>query len=133
MSYLHCPTCQRAYNVAVEPSCPYCPVAATVVDATEDIVAAAEVLARAIARATPAERSSAAARLDHLALPAPEAAPSISSPTVLRQIRVAIAAPELPSPAARRTLASVAIAVLARLESRPQLRGLIARVKALTA
>jgi hypothetical protein len=141
MSYLHCPTCQRAYNVAVQSACPYCPVAATAVDATEDIVAAAELLARAMARATPAERSSAASRLDHIALPPPDAvlppfAPSLDTSqrlsTVLRQIRVAIAPPPVP-PVARPVLASFAVAVLARLESRPLLRGMIARVKALTA
>jgi hypothetical protein len=122
MSYLHCPACQRAYNLAVQSTCPHCPVPATVVDASEDIVAAAELLARAMARATPAERTSAAARLDRLALPAPGAAPGLFTPTtVLRQIRVALApTPEPHTP--RPLLATIAVAVLARLEARPRLR-----------
>lgn len=68
MSYLHCPTCKCAYNIAQSPLCPNCPVPATEVDPTEDILAAAEQLARARARATPAQRQAAAARMDSLAL-----------------------------------------------------------------
>jgi hypothetical protein len=68
MSYLHCPTCKRAYNIAQSAQCPSCPVPATVVDPTEDIVIAAEQLARALARATPAQRDAAAARMDLVAL-----------------------------------------------------------------
>jgi hypothetical protein len=68
MSYLHCPSCNRAYNLAIQPTCPWCPVPATVVDPAEDIVAAADQLARALARATPAQRSAAASRMDQLAL-----------------------------------------------------------------
>ena len=71
MSYLHCPACHRAYNVAISPACPTCPVPAVEVDATDDLVAAAERLAGAMARATPAERAEAVARMDRLALPAP--------------------------------------------------------------
>src|ERR1043166_4373459 len=52
MSYLHCLQCSHAYNLAVTPVCPCCPVTATVVDAEEDILAAADALARAMARAT---------------------------------------------------------------------------------
>jgi hypothetical protein len=134
MSYLHCPTCQRAFNLAVQSSCPYCPVAATVVDAGEDIVAAAELLARAMARATPAERTTAAARLERLALPAPGAAPAPFAPqAVLRQIRATLVPPAPPPPAPRPLLATITLAVLARLESRPRLRGVIARVRALAA
>ena len=47
MSYLHCPTCARAYNVARDPVCPACPR-----DPIADIVDAARALARAIERAT---------------------------------------------------------------------------------
>ena len=60
MSYLHCPQCSHAFNLAVTSQCPMCPVPATLVDPAEDIVAAAEALARAMARATPAERARAA-------------------------------------------------------------------------
>src|SRR5450755_2635327 len=63
MSYLHCPTCSHAFNLAVTSQCPMCPVPATLVDPAEDIVAAAEALARAMARATPAERTAAAERM----------------------------------------------------------------------
>jgi hypothetical protein len=63
MSYLHCPVCSRAYNLAQQPSCPYCPVAATPVDPVDDLVAAAETLARALAQATPEQRAAAAARV----------------------------------------------------------------------
>ncbi len=67
MSYLHCPTCKCAYNIAVLAQCPNCPVPASEVDPTEDIVVAAEQLARAMARATPLERQAAVARMDLLA------------------------------------------------------------------
>src|ERR1051325_11066030 len=59
MSYLHCPTCKKAYNVAISTQCPNCPVPVQAVDAAEDILIAAEALARAMARATPDERSEA--------------------------------------------------------------------------
>jgi hypothetical protein len=68
-SYLHCPTCARAYDVEQHPSCPRCPRAAAAApakanrDAVADIVIAATQLARAIARATPAERLAARASL----------------------------------------------------------------------
>jgi hypothetical protein len=81
MSYVHCSACNRAYNLAIQPICPHCPVAATVVDPADDIVAAADQLARALARATPAERAAAAARMDHLALlPPPPAPPPAPAP-----------------------------------------------------
>jgi hypothetical protein len=91
MSYVHCSACQRAYNHAVQPVCPYCPVAATVVDPADDIVAAADQLARALARATPAERASAAARLPQLAI---QLAPPPPKPEPMRpafEIAVSIA------------------------------------------
>ncbi|HTR54509.1 MAG TPA: hypothetical protein VMJ10_27650 [Kofleriaceae bacterium] len=134
MSYTHCPTCQRAFNLAISAACPYCPVPAVPVDASEDIVAAAELLARAMTRATPAERSAAAARLDRIALPAPNAAPAPLSSAVLRQIRATLAPPvAADAPTPRPLLATIAFAVLARLESRPRLRGMLARVRALAA
>ncbi len=158
MSYLHCPTCQRAFNLATQSTCPFCPVAATVVDASADIVLAAEQLARAVARATPSQRDAALARMDHLALPPGGAsdddfAPGArhaegSGPTrmpgagqaTLRQIRAALAPPALPPvpPAPPKPLlVQVALAVLTRLESRPRLRRatdlIRSRVRALAA
>ena len=78
MSYLHCPQCSHAYNLAVTQQCPCCPVPATLVDPEEDIVAAADALARAMARATPAERTAAASRIQHLA-PVPKPVPAQGS------------------------------------------------------
>lgn len=102
MSYLHCPTCNRAYNLATTAVCPFCPVPATEVDATEDLVAAAERLASAMARATPAERAAAAARMDQLALPAPG---GVVVPVAIREIlaprRVPPPPPEPPHLVAR--------------------------------
>ncbi|HEY6179626.1 MAG TPA: hypothetical protein VIX73_34465, partial [Kofleriaceae bacterium] len=57
MSYLHCPTCSRAFNLAQHPSCPSCPVRAVPVDPVADLVAAVDALARALAYATPAQRA----------------------------------------------------------------------------
>lgn len=114
MSYLHCLTCKRAYNLAIQPICPYCPVAATVVDPADDIVAAADQLARALARATPAERAAAAARMDQLAI---QVAPTPAQPP--------------PMPATVR----FAIAVASRLERRlaRYAPALVRRVRALAA
>jgi hypothetical protein len=154
MSYLHCPTCQRAYNVATQSSCPFCPVAATLVDPTADIVNAAEQLARAVARANPSERDAAAARMERLALPERSAdgsgphrahgsGPHRSAPDIsmLRQIRNALAPEPPPPPPPQPLLVQVALAVLTRietrLESRPRLRRatdlIRARVRALAA
>lgn len=119
MSYLHCPTCQRAYNLALSTQCPSCPVPATEVDATEDIVAAAEQLARAMARATPAERKAATTRMDQLALPAPGAKPVTFHGAMLRSIRDAlepVAPPPLPKP--QPLLAALAFAVVERISDR---------------
>jgi hypothetical protein len=90
MNYLHCPSCKRAYNLGLSSACPSCPVPATVVDPAEDILAAAEQLARAMARATPDERDDAMARMDRLALPAPGARPVTFHGAMLRTIRQAI-------------------------------------------
>jgi hypothetical protein len=85
MSYLHCPSCKRAYNLAIQPICPHCPVPATVVDPTDDIVAAADQLARALARATPAERAAAASRMDPFAIQlAPQPAAPAPMPATMR-------------------------------------------------
>ena len=120
MSYLHCPSCKRAYNIAVQATCPFCPVHATVVDAAEDIVVAAEQLARAMARATPAERGAAAARMDRLALPVPGDESARHRAPVMRQIRDVLDPLPPPPPAAPKLLTSVAMAVergLASLEA----------------
>jgi hypothetical protein len=90
MSYLHCPTCKRAFNIATSPTCPSCPVAAELVDAADDIVTATEQLARAMARATPDERAQAMARMDRLALPAPGAKPTTFHGAMVRTIREAL-------------------------------------------
>ena len=117
MSYLHCPSCNRAYNLAIQPTCPWCPVPATVVDPAEDIVAAADQLARALARATPAQRSAAAARMDQLAL---QLAPPPPPPRLLPQPRPAL---EL-----ARALATAAYRRLDRFAP-----GFVRRVRALAA
>jgi hypothetical protein len=132
MSYLHCPTCKCAYNIAVSALCPNCPVPATEVDPTEDIVAAAEQLARAMARATPSERKAATSRMDQLALPAPGAKPVTFHGAMLRSIRDAIdpggrsesgrlhsrpvSPPPVPKP--QPLLAALAYAVVERLSDR---------------
>jgi hypothetical protein len=91
MSYLHCPTCKRAFNLAVQATCPYCPVAATVVDPAEDIVAAAERLAEAMARATPAERTAAAVRIQHLQVFTPPPPPAPPPPRASLVVSIAMA------------------------------------------
>ena len=117
MSYLHCPSCKRAYNIAVDSACPACPVPATLVDPAEDIVAAAEQLARAMARATPDERDDAMGRMDRLALPAPGARPVTFHGAMVRSIREALDPPPAPRHAPRRQplLAMVATRMLERL------------------
>ena len=135
MSYLHCPTCKRAYNVTVDPICPSCPVPATLVDPTDDIVAAAEQLARAMARATPQERSAAMQRMDQLALPAPGAKPVTFHGGTIRAIRDAlqpVAPPPAPKP--QPLLAAIAFAVLERIGERvPRLRRASSFVRRLAA
>jgi hypothetical protein len=120
MSYVHCSACQRAYNHAIQPICPYCPVPAQVVDPAEDIVAAADQLARALARATPAERAAAAARMPRLAI---QLAPSAPLP--------AAALPPKP-----RTTLALAMSLASRIGSRVVARyapSIVARVRALAA
>jgi hypothetical protein len=95
MSYLHCPTCSHAFNLAVTSQCPVCPVPATLVDPAEDIVMAADALARAMARATPAQRQAAAAQIGPspvapvapvLAITAPNVAKAGPSPRLLTRL-----------------------------------------------
>lgn len=121
MSYLHCPTCHRAYNVANQVACPSCGVrAGSPADPTDDVVAAAEQLARAVARATPSQLAVAEAELtlrsEQLALPAPGALPS-PAPSLLRAVRAALAPPPPPTNvrANQALLTTVVLAVLTRL------------------
>jgi hypothetical protein len=132
MSYLHCPTCKRAYNIAISTQCPTCPVPVQVVDAAEDIVVAAEALARAMARATPDERDDAMGRMDRVALPAPGAKPVTFHGAMLRSIREALdppAAPPAPPKHPLLTLAgSVALTMYKKL--RPRLEDGLSRARA---
>jgi hypothetical protein len=121
MSYLHCPTCKRAYNVATSTQCPNCPVPATLVDPAEDIVAAAELLARAMARATPDERDDAMGRMDRLALPAPGAKPVTFHGAMIRSIREALEptmAPPPPKP--QRLVTAIALSLIDRVVDHPR-------------
>lgn len=113
MSYLHCPTCKRAYNLAASPACPSCGAAAgTPEDPTDDIVSAAEQLARALGRASDEQRDAAAARLDRRrdALPPGDAPPVWSS---VRSLVAPLPRPALPAPPA--LIVQAATAVLARI------------------
>ena len=72
MSYLHCPSCRRAYNVAERPACPSCGVQpGAPADPVDDVVAMAEQLARAIGRATPDQVAAARQRLGFALAPPP--------------------------------------------------------------
>lgn len=158
MSYLHCPTCRRAYNLAVEPACPSCGVrpGAPPADPVDDVVAAAEQLARAVARATPDELTAAEQRLDARsaqpllgdgmasAMARGQPASSIAmsaraggqsavaaAPLYLRAVRAALS-PRAPDPTAQQALlTTVALALLARLAAPPRplrwARALLAR------
>ncbi len=135
MSYLHCPTCKRAYNFAVTTQCPACPVPAQVVDPAEDILVAAERLARAMARATPDEREDAMGRMDRLALPAPGAKPVTFHGAMLRSIREALEPTEQqPVPKPQPLLATLAYAVVERAVERlrPRIERIERRVPLLT-
>jgi hypothetical protein len=125
MSYLHCPTCQCAYNVAKQAACPACGVrAGAPTDPTADVVAAAEQLARAVARATPVQLASAQAELAmrdaQKALPTPSALPAAAT-SILRAVRAALAPPPAVSPhvvsghAQKALLTTVVLALLTRL------------------
>jgi hypothetical protein len=126
MSYLHCPTCQCAYNVAKQAACPTCGITAGVpAHPTEAVVAAAEQLARAVSRATPIQLAQAQAELAMRdatkALPAPSAIPT-TAPSILRAVRAALAPPraaETPhvvtGKAQQALLTGVVIALLTRI------------------
>ena len=128
MSYLHCPTCQCAYNVATQAACPRCGVrAGAPLDPTEDVIAAAEQLARAVGRATPVELARAQAELAmrdaNRALPAPDKL-RMTAPFLLRAVRAALAPapvsnanPVVP-PGQQALLTTVVLALLTRLPRR---------------
>lgn len=124
MDYLHCPTCRCAYNVANQAACPTCGIRiGAPADPIDDVVASAEQLARAVARATPAQLVKAQAALAMRdatrALPAPSAIASTST-SILRAIRTALA-PPAPAPhvvtgrAQQALLTTVVIALLTRV------------------
>lgn len=123
MSFVHCPDCQRAYNLIGSPACPHCGVrAGAPADPTEDILVAAEQLARAVSRATPAQLAAAeltlATRSTQLALPAPDRPDVSAPPAMLRAIRQALLpAPEPAPPSLRDRLTTAATALVQRLPS----------------
>jgi len=143
MSYLHCPTCQCAYNVATLAACPRCGVrAGAPLDPTEDVVAAAEQLARAVGRATPVQLAQAQAELAmrdaNRALPAPGALPT-TAPSLLRAVRAALAPaaptsnanPVVTGRAQHALLTTVVLALITRLPRRlPSPRPVYAPVRA---
>lgn len=113
MSYLHCPVCSRAFNVAQHPTCPSCPVPARPVDPVDDLVAAAEALSRALAHATPAQRAAVAA---HIHLPEPLPAPrAVAVTDALPAIRGALTAAPQRAGRTSRWLAALAVAALDRV------------------
>jgi len=125
MTYLHCPTCRCAYNIANQAACPRCGVrAGAPVDPTMDVVAAAQQLARAVARANPAQLAAAQAELAmrdaQKPLPAPSALP-VAATSILRAVRAALAPSPAISPhvvtgsAQKALLTTVALALLTRL------------------
>jgi hypothetical protein len=120
VSYLHCPTCKRAFNIAISTQCPNCPVPVQVVDAAEDIVVAAEALARAMQRATPDERDDAMGRMDRLALPAPNAKPVTFQGAMLRSIREALDPPPAPQPKPQHLVTTIAKALIERVVDHPR-------------
>ena len=132
MSYLHCPTCQCAYNVANQAACPRCGVrAGAPLDPAEDVIAAAEQLARAVGRATPVQLAQAQAELAmrdaNRALPAPDAL-RMTAPSLLRAVRAALAPPPAASNdspvvsgrAQQALLTTVVLALLTRLPRPPR-------------
>jgi hypothetical protein len=110
MSYLHCPTCRRAYHVGRLSACPHCGIRpGASEDATDAIVDAAAQLTQAIARATPAQLAEARDRLTRRALGDGDLSPVLAM----------MGSPLPPPPSARRgyeaLLATVVLALLARL------------------
>jgi len=124
VSFVHCPDCQRAYNLVGSPACPHCGLrAGAPADPTEDILVAAEQLARAIARATPAQLAAAEltliTRSTQLALPSPDRRDFSAPPAMLRAVRTALLPPGEPEQKAslRDRITLVASSILERLPS----------------
>jgi hypothetical protein len=124
VSFVHCPDCQRAYNLVGSPACPHCGVrAGAPADPTEDIIVAADQLARAVARATPAQLAAAEltllTRSTQLALPAPDRPDFSAPPSMLRAVRTALL--PAPEPEAKRSmrerLTDAAMTLMQRLPS----------------
>jgi hypothetical protein len=123
VSYLHCPTCQRAYNVANRPACPHCGVRVdgtapgqgqalaveTPADPVADVIAAAEQLARAVERTTPAQLAAARAELDRRGPRHVLAAVPMIEPVVTGRARQAL-------------LTTVVLALLTRVSRQPVIR-----------
>ncbi len=137
MSYLHCPTCRCAYDLRTEVSCPRCGVrAGAPTDPVDDVIVAAEQLARAVSRASAAQLARAQAELTvrdaRRALPSPDALPT-TPPSLLRAVRHALSPTPTPSdhaspvaPVASRSqqalVTTIALALLARARlPRPRL------------
>lgn len=137
VSYLHCPTCRCAYNIAIAPACPACGIrAGAPADPTEAVVAAAEQLAKAVAAASPQQLAQAQAQLAmkdaQKALPAPSAI-SLAPTSILRAVRAALAPPP-PAPhvvtggrAHTALLTGVVIAMLTRIPKPRPVQKLLAR------
>ncbi|MFN0246569.1 MAG: hypothetical protein ACKV2T_06650 [Kofleriaceae bacterium] len=112
MSYLHCPTCRCAYNVATTPTCPSCGIRPGLdVGPVEAIVDAAEQLARALGRANPIQLAKARAELAARGL--------VKAVRAVLPSQLPVPAPKAIAPAMPRNqqalLATVVIAMLARV------------------
>jgi hypothetical protein len=124
VSFVHCPDCKRAYNLVGQPACPHCGVrAGAPADPTDDIIVAADQLARAVARATPAQLAAAEltllARTRTLALPSPDRPDFSAPPSMLRAVRTALLPAAEPEPrrGARELLAEIGARALAATQS----------------
>jgi len=114
MSYLHCPTCRRAYNVGRVSACPHCGIRpGAPEDPVDDVVGSASQLAQAIARATPAQLAEARARLARRAITNGDLPPS-----VLTMVGAPAGVATTPRRGHEALLATVVIALLARISGR---------------
>jgi hypothetical protein len=124
VSFVHCPDCKRAYNLVGSPACPHCGVrAGAPADPTEDIIVAADQLARAVARATPAQLATAELKLltrsTQLALPPADRPDFSAPPSMLRAVRTALLPAPEPEPVGRlrERFAAAATALIQRMPS----------------
>jgi hypothetical protein len=109
----------RAYNLVGSPACPHCGVrAGAPADPTDDIIVAADQLARAVARATPAQLAAAEIKLltrsTQLALPSPDRPDFSAPPSMLRAVRTALLPAPKAEPRRRDRFITAATALLAR-------------------